>query len=163
MRLEVGELTGLTAGLFSEWTFSCLLGFDPFPLHPDIQYYQATAQQVWPRMAVGLARPKASQHRHQQVGLEQRQRGFCLRSLRVKSNRTNRWDWRALSFLDRGQGLGALQGRRFFNTSRIASSSGLFDSFWRVHFSGHQGPYFGQAPTVLAPHPRGLDLDWGPS
>ena len=83
-------------------------------------------------MAVGLAGPKASQHRHQQVGLEQRQSGFSLSGGRAQSNESNcingidRWDERVVNILDRRERLRALQrGRFFLNTSRIASSSGL--------------------------------------
>ena len=97
-------LPWLTAGLLSERTFSGWLRFDPFPLHQDVQYYQATTQQVWPGMAVGLAGPKASQHCHQQVGLEQRQSGFSLSGGRAQSNCINyidRWDERVGKILDR--------------------------------------------------------------
>lgn len=51
------------------------LGFESFPPHQCGQGHQATAQEIGSGRAIGGAPPKAAEHRHQQIGLEQRQRG----------------------------------------------------------------------------------------
>lgn len=51
------------------------LGFESFPPHQCGQFHQATAQEIRPGRPIGFAPPKASEQGHQQVGLEERQRG----------------------------------------------------------------------------------------
>jgi hypothetical protein len=87
-------------------------------------------------MAVGLAGPEASEHRHQQVGLEQRQSRFDSAELarndggsRGKSFRSKSTRYGSeLAGLLRGgftRGCPFKQSRFFLSTSKMASSSGL--------------------------------------
>jgi len=75
-------------------------------------------------MAVGLASPESPQHRHQQVGLEQRQSGSDLVGLvlqggrsgghRLGGNRARRRDWPAGQPLGRRGDVGRFKAWRFF-------------------------------------------------
>ena len=67
-------------------------------------------------MAIGLARPEAPQHRHQDVGLVERQSGFIFADLAGSlwhvRPRLGRWEWLGLGDLhDRGR---ELDRGRFF-------------------------------------------------
>ena len=76
MRLALAELTRFAARFASGRGFSIDRLFYPFPLDQQPQQDQATAEQVWPRMAVGHTGPEASKYRHQQVGLEECESGL---------------------------------------------------------------------------------------
>ena len=100
-----------------------------FPLHQRSQEDQSTTQEIRPGMTVGLATPKAAEHRHQQVGLKEGQpRGtpnrFVLVGVALGANR--RRDYLESDLTGAGAGIDALrQPLFFFRTSRMASSSGL--------------------------------------
>ena len=106
--------------------FSRALLFGSFPVHYHTQHLQPTADQVWAWMAVGFAGPEPPKHRHQQVGLEQRQRalgflglawsGGSTGSHRLGSNRTGHGDGPAGLLLGRRYGVYGFKRWRFFLT-----------------------------------------------
>ena len=109
--------------------------FDSFPVHQRVQDQQAAAHQVRPWMAVGFARPEPRQHRHQQIGLEERQRGGDFVGLawhggssgrrRLGIHRAGPGAWLAGPLLERRYGAGVFrQGLFFWSVSKMASSSG---------------------------------------
>jgi hypothetical protein len=94
--------------------FSRTLLFDSFPVHQRVQDEQAPAHQVRPWMAVGFASPEPRQHRHQQIGLEERQLGGDFVGLAWHGGSTGR-----------RYGAGVFRpGPFFLNVSKMASSSG---------------------------------------
>jgi hypothetical protein len=94
--------------------FTAHTSFDSFPVHQGVQDEQAPAHQVRTWMTVGSASPEPCQHRHQQIGLEERQRGRDFVGLGWHGGSSGRRD-----------GAGVFRpGLFFWNVSKMASSSG---------------------------------------